>query len=163
MDTFLTLVIALGGIATGIGAIWAAMLARRQGRVTEQSLREQLKSFQEQNERARLSLEVDMLLKFFERFQGKGLSLSETRRSAAKHIKDNFFEKDNDLLEVDHLNKAGEDVLNFFELMGLLVRAESIDERLVQEMFSFRLVRYWELCKPAVQRAREEDRSPDFG
>jgi hypothetical protein len=162
MDTFLTLVIALGGIATGIGAIWAAMLARRQGRVTEQSLREQLKSFQEQNERARLSLEVDMLLKFFERFQGKGLSLSETRRSAAKHIKDNFFEKDNDLLEVDHFNKAGEDVLNFFELMGLLVRAESIDERLVQEMFSFRLVRYWELCKPAVQRAREEDRSPDL-
>jgi hypothetical protein len=162
MDTFLTLVIALGGIATGIGAIWAAMLTRRQGRVTEQSLREQLKSFQEQNERARLSLEVDMLLKFFERFQGKGLSLSETRRSAAKHIKDNFFEKDNDLLEVDHLNKAGEDVLNFFELMGLLVRAESIDERLVQEMFSFRLVRYWELCKPAVERAREEDRSPDL-
>jgi len=162
MDTFLTLVIALGGIATGIGAIWAAMLARRQGRVTEQSLREQLKSFEEQNERARLALEVDMLLKFFERFQGKGLSLSETRRSAAKHIKDNFFEKDNDLLEVDHLNKAGEDVLNFFELMGLLVRAESIDERLVQEMFSFRLVRYWELCKPAVERAREEDRSPDL-
>src|SRR5215208_8067656 len=162
MDTFLTLVIALGGIATGIGAIWAAMLARRQGRVTEQSLREQLKSFQEQNERARLSLEVDMLLKFFERFQGKGLSLSETRRSAAKHIKDTFFEGDNDLLEVNHLNKAGEDVLNFFELMGLLVRAESIDERLVQEMFSFRLVRYWELCKPAVERAREEDRSPDL-
>jgi hypothetical protein len=29
MDTFLTLVIALGGIATGIGAIWAAILARR--------------------------------------------------------------------------------------------------------------------------------------
>jgi hypothetical protein len=169
MDTFLTLVIALGGITTGIGAIWAAMLARRQGRVTEQSLREQLKSFQEQNksfqeqnERARLSLEVDMLLKFYERFQGKGLSQSETRRSAAKHIKDNFFRGDNDLLEVDHLNKAGEDVLNFFELMGLLVRAATIDERLVQELFAFRLVRYWELCKPAVERAREEDRSPDL-
>jgi len=162
MDTFLTLVIALGGIATGIGAIWAAMLARRQGRVTEQSLREQLKSFQEQNERARLALEADMLLKFYERFQGKGLSLSETRRSAAKHIKDNFFRGDNDLLEVNNLNKAGEDVLNFFELMGLLVRAATIDERLVQELFAFRLVRYWELCKPAVERAREEDRSPDL-
>jgi hypothetical protein len=162
MDTFLTLVIALGGITTGIGAIWAAMLARRQGRVTEQSLREQLKIFQEQNERARLALEADMLLKFYERFQGKGLSLSETRRSAAKHIKDNFFRGDNDLLEVDNLNKAGEDVLNFFELMGLLVRAATIDERLVQELFRFRLVRYWELCKPAVERAREEDRSPDL-
>ena len=30
MDTLLTLIIALGGIATGIGAIWTAMLARRQ-------------------------------------------------------------------------------------------------------------------------------------
>ena len=29
MDMFLTLVIALGGITTGIGAIWAALLARR--------------------------------------------------------------------------------------------------------------------------------------
>jgi hypothetical protein len=178
MDTLLTLVIALGGIATGIGAIWAAMLARRQAQLTERSLAEQHQSFQEQtevarhqaevtersfaeqNERARVALEVDMLLKFFERFQGKGLSLSETRRNAAKHIKDHFFAADGDLLEVDHLNKAGEDVLNFFELMGLLVRAATIDERLVQEMFSFRLVRYWELCKPAVDRARQEDKSP---
>jgi Domain of unknown function (DUF4760) len=203
IDTFITLVIALGGIATGIGAIWAAMLARRQAQLTERSLAEQRqflkeqneiarnqaqlterslteqhqsfqeqteiarhqaevteRSFAEQNKRARLALEVDMLLKFFERFQGKGLSLSETRRSAAKHIKDNFFVANGDLLEVDHLNKAGEDVLNFFELMGLLVRAATIDERLVQEMFSFRLVRYWQLCKPAVERAREDDQSP---
>ena len=128
-------------------------IARHQAEVTE-------RSFAEQNERARLALEVDMLLKFFERFQGKGLSLSETRRSAAEYIKDNFFVGDEELLEVDHLNKAGEDVLNFFELMGLLVRAATIDERLVQEMFSFRLVRYWQLCKPAVERAREEDQSP---
>ena len=32
MDTLLTLIIALGGIATGICAIWAALAARRQGR-----------------------------------------------------------------------------------------------------------------------------------
>ena len=30
LDTLLTLVIAVGGIATGIGAIWTAVLARRQ-------------------------------------------------------------------------------------------------------------------------------------
>ena len=46
MDTFLTLVIALGGIATGIGAIWAAMLARRQ-------LSEQRRFLEEQTEIAR--------------------------------------------------------------------------------------------------------------
>jgi hypothetical protein len=28
LDTVLTLIIAVGGIATGIGAIWTAMLAR---------------------------------------------------------------------------------------------------------------------------------------
>src|SRR5215207_4911227 len=38
VDTLLTLVIALGGIATGIGAIWAALAARRQAQVTERSL-----------------------------------------------------------------------------------------------------------------------------
>jgi hypothetical protein len=41
VDTFLALVIALGGIATGIGAIWAAMLARPQAQLTERSLCEQ--------------------------------------------------------------------------------------------------------------------------
>jgi hypothetical protein len=29
MDTLLALIIALGGIATGIGALWAALVARR--------------------------------------------------------------------------------------------------------------------------------------
>lgn len=54
MDKLLTLVIAVGGIATGVGAIWTAMLARRQVQVTERSLAEQ-------NERARLTLEYDLL------------------------------------------------------------------------------------------------------
>jgi hypothetical protein len=35
MDTFVTLVIALGGIATGIGAIWTAVVTRRLARATE--------------------------------------------------------------------------------------------------------------------------------
>ena len=38
MEPLLTLVIALGGIATGIGAIWAALVARRQAQVTQRSL-----------------------------------------------------------------------------------------------------------------------------
>jgi hypothetical protein len=41
MDTLLTLVLALGGIATGIGAIWTASAARRQAQLTERSLTEQ--------------------------------------------------------------------------------------------------------------------------
>jgi hypothetical protein len=49
VDTFLTLVIAVGGIATGIGAIWTAVLARRQ-------LLEQRRFLEEQNDRARHTL-----------------------------------------------------------------------------------------------------------
>jgi hypothetical protein len=59
MDTLLTLIIALGGIAAGICAIWAASAARRQGqvterqaRLTEQSRAEHVQSLREQNERA---------------------------------------------------------------------------------------------------------------
>jgi hypothetical protein len=68
MDTFLTLVIALGGIATGIGAIWAAMLARRQAQATERSLAQTERSLAEQNERARLTLEYDLLTRLADRF-----------------------------------------------------------------------------------------------
>ena len=40
-DMLLTLVIAVGGIATGIGAIWTVMLARRQLDELRQFLKEQ--------------------------------------------------------------------------------------------------------------------------
>ena len=40
MDTLLTLVIAVGGIATGIGAIWAALAARRQAQISERASKE---------------------------------------------------------------------------------------------------------------------------
>src|SRR3954467_15512273 len=61
VDTFLTLVIALGGIATGIGAIWAALAARRQAQISERQAQLTERSLNEQNERLRLNLEVDLL------------------------------------------------------------------------------------------------------
>jgi hypothetical protein len=54
MEPYLTLIIALGGIATGIGAIWTAMLARRQAK-------DQRKFLQDQNERDRRRLEADLM------------------------------------------------------------------------------------------------------
>ena len=60
METLLTLIIALGGIATGIGTIWAALAARgqaqigeRQAQLTERSLAEQGRILQEQNAKKR--------------------------------------------------------------------------------------------------------------
>jgi F0F1-type ATP synthase membrane subunit c/vacuolar-type H+-ATPase subunit K len=61
MEPNLELLIALGGIPTGIGAIWTAVVTRHLARATEQSLAEQ-------NERARLNLELDLLTRLEERF-----------------------------------------------------------------------------------------------
>jgi hypothetical protein len=89
MDTYITIVIALGGIATGIGAIWTAMLARRQlgeqrrlfkrtrssqdARQSswEQSLIQQRESLQGQNGGARLNLEVDVMYKLWTRWDSR--------------------------------------------------------------------------------------------
>ena len=68
MEPLLTLVIALGGIATGIGAIWTAVVTRQLARETERSLAEQSQSLREQNERARINLEVDLMYRLEERF-----------------------------------------------------------------------------------------------
>src|ERR671938_853876 len=110
MDTFLTLVIAVGGIATGIGAIWTALAARRQAQLTEQSLTEQRQSLQEQtevarrqaqvteqtlteqNERARLNLEFDLLTKMADRFESS--HFRGRRRAAARYLLDNAFAED---------------------------------------------------------------------
>ena len=75
MEPLLTLLIAPGGIATGIGASWTAMVTRNLARATERSLAEQSESFRKQNEhareqnkRARINLEVDLM----QRLGGQG-------------------------------------------------------------------------------------------
>jgi hypothetical protein len=122
VETFLTLVIALRGIATGIGAIWAALAARRQTQLTEQSLArtersfaEQSESLREQNERTRLNLEVDLLFRMADRYDSQHFMSS--RRSAAKHAINNFLVED-DIVEVERLNHAAFDVANFFDQVG---------------------------------------------
>jgi uncharacterized membrane protein YhiD involved in acid resistance len=75
METLLTLTIAVGGIATGIGAIWTAVVTRVLARATERSvaqtersLTEQNQRLREQSERDRLILEVDLMDRLEERF-----------------------------------------------------------------------------------------------
>jgi len=105
MDTLLTLVIALGGIATGIGALWAALVARRQAQLTERSFKEQNEiarsqarlteqsltqtesSLAEQNERLRLNLAFDLLIRLQDRFDSP--HFLSRRRAAAKWFLEN--------------------------------------------------------------------------
>src|SRR3712207_726081 len=109
METLLTLVIALGGIAATVGAIWAAIAATRQARITERSLHER-------SERARVSLALDLLMRLEDSFGGP--RLLDSRRRAAKHVIDNFFVSDDDMLEIEeqrHVSRAAFDIFNFFE------------------------------------------------
>jgi len=178
MESLLTLVIALGGIATGIGAIWTALVARRQLNEqrqflkeqneiarrqtqlteeslaqTERSLAEQVHSLREQNEQARLTLEYDLHSRLSER--SESLHWLNTRREAAKYLLENAF-KDGDVVEVEHLSNAVMDVCGFFEELGELqshgvLRAESVWNR-----YGIPMQVFWLLCKPAIERQRQE-------
>ena len=183
MDTFLTLVIALGGIATGIGAIWTAMLARPQAQLTEQSLAEQRRSFQEQteiarhqaqlterslveqnerareeNERARLSYEVDTMLKMMDRWESP--AFLDIRRNAAKHVKEHFFTVDGGLLDVEHFDVYALRLLGLFELMGDLVKEGIVRDEKVWSTFGWTVRQYWALYRPAIEKYREEYEDP---
>jgi hypothetical protein len=159
LDTLLTLVIALGGIATGIGAIWAALAARRQAQLTERSLAQNERSLSEQNERLRLNLALDLLTRMRDRFESP--HFRSRRCTAAKHLLDNAFVAA-DIVEVEHLNKAAYDVLDFFEEVGYLHRIEALLAESVQNSFGWHAQAYWFLCKPSIEKVRKEYKNPDI-
>jgi len=157
METLLTLAIAVGGIATGIGAIWAALSARRQAQITERSLAQTERSLAEQNERSRLNLEVDLLTRLRDRFENP--HFLSRRRAAAKYLIDNAF-LDGDMVEVERLNRAVLDVCNFFEELGDLQRLGALQDESVWNSFGAIAQAYWLLCKPAIEKRRAERGDP---
>jgi hypothetical protein len=177
VDTFLTLVIALGGIATGIGAIWAALAARRQAQLTERSLAEQRQSFQEQtevarrqaevaersfaeqNEHVRLNLEVDLLLRLEDRYDGE--HMQTIRRRAARYIRDTFF-SDGSLLEVNTVNRDVLEVFNFYEDLGYFVTIGAVSPYTAWRSFGLGCFAHWALGKAAVAKERERMKEPNF-
>jgi hypothetical protein len=126
MESFLTLVIALGGIATGIGAIWTAVVTRHLARATERSvaqsersLAEQSQHLREQNERARINLEVDLMDRLGERFHSP--RFQNYQRRSLEYVRENYF-VDDDIQEVQDMDAATEMVFAFFEDIGYLTR-----------------------------------------
>src|SRR5215212_5815380 len=172
MESFLTLIIALGGIATGIGAIWAALAARRQAQIserqaqlterslaqTERSLAEQGQILREQNERARLSLEVDLIYKLEERFDSQ--RFRNLRKRHVTYLKENCF-VDDQIAEVQHLDSATEQLFDFFEELGYLTRTGVLPLDQVWIRWNGLLLD-WALCEPAIKRLREERGDPQI-
>jgi hypothetical protein len=73
VESLLTLTIAVGGIATGIGAIWAAMVARHQAQFTERRLAQTERSLAEQSQTLR-----------------EGMAEERQRREAAERERDDL-------------------------------------------------------------------------
>jgi multidrug efflux pump subunit AcrA (membrane-fusion protein) len=189
MQTLLTLLIAVGGIATGIGAIWAAVVARRQAQLTEQSLTEQRQSLQEQTEIARRQaqmteqslaqterslaeqseslreqnertrLNLEVDLLFRMADRYDSQHFMSRRRSAAKHAIDNFL-VDDDIVEVQSLNHAAFEVANFFDQVGYLQRLGALQAESVWNTFGIIARVYWTLYGAAIQMLREERKDP---
>ena len=153
MDTILTLVIAVGGIATGIGVIWAALAAGRQAQISERQAQLTERSLNEQNERLRLNLEVDLLHRMQDRYDSRYFI---GRRSAlARYFLDNAF-VDEDMVEVKRLNDAAIDVCNFFEYLAYLQRIDALSAESVWNAFAEDVRLHWALCKPGIEKLREE-------
>jgi hypothetical protein len=157
VDTLLTLVIAVGGIATGIGAIWAAMLARRQAQVTERSLALTERSLAEQNERSRLNLEVDLLTRMADRWEMP--HFLSRRRAAAGYLLENAI-VGKDMVEVPRLPRAVFDVCNFFEELGELQGLGALQDESVWNRFGAMAQAYWLVCEPSLMKRREERGDP---
>jgi len=150
MEPLFTLVIAVGGIATGIGAIWTAVAARRQAQLTERSLTEQ-------NERLRLNLEVGLLYRMQDRVDSQ--IFIERRSALATYYLDNAFVGD-DMVGVERLNEDAIDVCNFFESLAYLQEMDALSAKSVWNFFGPDLRLHWALCKPAIEKAREEQAEP---
>jgi len=146
MEPLFTLVIAVGGIATGIGAIWTAVAARRQAQLTERSLTEQ-------NERLRLNLEVGLLYRMQDRVDSQ--IFIERRSALATYYLDNAFVGD-DMVGVERLNEDAMDVCNFFESLAYLQEMDALSAKSVWNFFGPDLRLHWALCKAAIKKAREE-------
>jgi hypothetical protein len=152
MEPLLTLVIALGGIATGIGAIWTAVVTRHLARATERSVAEQSRYLREQNERARINLEVDLMYMLEERFDSP--RFHNYRINSITYVKENYF-VDDDILEVHELDLASERLLDFFDEAGHLARIGVLPVERIRAMFPG-VTMVWVLWEPAVEKLREE-------
>ncbi len=133
ISTILTVLIAVGAIWAAFASTRQAQYSRRLAGAAERNVGEQIRSCQGQNERARLSFEVDMLFKLEDRINSQ--RLENTRRRTAKYLKDNSFTSDGGMQEVQHVHPDSVRILTFFEEVGNLRRVGVLRDESVWYMF----------------------------
>lgn len=175
METYITLVIAIGGIATGIGAIWTALvarrqlgeqrrlleedavIARRQAQLMEETLIQQRDSLQSQNERARVNLEVEVMYKLWKQWESR--TFQAYRQQSMQYVLDHFF-VDGELREVKQMEPGSRLLFDFFDEIGYLTRNGVVSIERVTSTFGIPLRLGWALFEPAINAYREESSAP---
>jgi hypothetical protein len=92
---------------------------------------------------SRFAISVDLLGKMDERFNSPGML--QKRREAATAL---LNKKDNG--EVD-------DILDFFETVGLMMHRGALDEEMVWNTFFYWVDGYWRSAQPYIQSERRDD------
>ncbi len=109
--------------------------------------------------RVRLNLEVDLLLRLEDRFDGE--HMLAVRRRAARYIRDTFF-SDGSLLEVPTVNRDVWEVFGFYEDLGYFVTIGAVRLYTAWRSFGMGTFAYWALGKPAVVKEREKYKEPNL-
>ena len=94
-----------------------------------------------QSRQSRFALGVDLLLKLDERFNS---ALLEARATAAGDLP-------------QKRSGDGDDVLDFFDTLGLLVRKGALSEELVWHTFFYWIQGYWWSARTYVRERRDQD------
>lgn len=157
-----TLTIILTSV-TAAGAIWAALAGTRQARASsvqarlaEKALAEQVRSVRQQDEHARLTLELEILFKLEDRFDSP--SFMAQRRKAANYVKENHFYPGagmTQISKIEYLNETTAQVLNFFDDLGRLVELKAVNAETVQHRFGYWIQLYWALYETAIRNTRK--------
>jgi len=95
--------------------------------------------------RSRFQLSVEMLFKFVNEFESN--RMREIRKKAAEELSEG---KNEGYID---------DVLGFFEMVGLLTRRKAIREEFVWHEFYDWIKGYYILCKDHIESDREDDRT----
>ncbi|MGD0279504.1 MAG: hypothetical protein ABSC11_09380 [Smithella sp.] len=122
-----------------------------------------------QDEQAKIARDIDIVLKFDERFNTE--HFRKIRKEASRSIRDfrDYLKSDhkskkydpNDLLlrvyGSNDVPNIKEDVFDFFELIGLLFRRYSLDEELVWSLFYPWIEGYWHVGKEYILEEQKDD------
>ncbi|WP_430297241.1 hypothetical protein [Sinomonas sp. B1-1] len=166
----LTVLIAVGGMATGVGAIWAAWVARRQLRahaefveeqnvlmrrqteLTAESVAAQLKSLQLRDERERIRLEVSVMSQLWEEWTGP--IFQRYRRASFQYFLDHYL-VDGQLREPQYIDGGTRALFNFYTELGYLTRTGVLRAERVLDLHGNSIRHGWALWRSAAMRERE--------